>query len=373
MRLCSHASNLDNSSKLDPRRLICVAVILLSLASTTGCSTLASLGLPFGSVAHPILDRAKEISEAPGQALQLPRELETQPLDQYLVEIGDTIFIETVSFDATIRLPGDQVVKPDGTISIGEYGSLMVVKKTIEQIELEIQSTIDAKTRQQLEDEFAQEQQRDRQSRELRASLENGDSDPSRPTIEIENAADTLDGQNLDADLIRQREYRLALDRRIEDRIAGNRISVRLVNWDSKRFYVLGEVNSPGYFAYTGNQTVLDAILQAGGLSTKANHHQIIVSRPTPCGSCRIVMKICYDQIVQLGDASTNYQLRPGDRVFVPSLKFIDDVRKTLSFGKSDSCSRCASCQQGCELPAGCGQLDLQVIESSLPMAIIQN
>ena len=29
-------------------------------------------------------------------------------------------------------------------------------------------------------------------------------------------------------------------------------------------------------------------------------------------------MRVCYQQIVQLGDASTNYQLQPGDRVFVP-------------------------------------------------------
>ena len=28
---------------------------------------------------------------------------------------------------------------------------------------------------------------------------------------------------------------------------------------------------------------------------------------------------VCYQQITQLGDTTTNYQLQPGDRVFVPS------------------------------------------------------
>ena len=38
-----------------------------------------------------------------------------------------------------------------------------------------------------------------------------------------------------------------------------------------------------------------------------------------PPDGCRVVLPICYDNIVQLGDTSTNYQLAPGDRIFVPS------------------------------------------------------
>src|SRR5581483_5132618 len=43
-------------------------------------------------------------------------------------------------------------------------------------------------------------------------------------------------------------------------------ISVRLVSRVSKVYYVIGEVNSPGAFQLAGRETVLDAIMAAGGL-----------------------------------------------------------------------------------------------------------
>src|SRR5207244_3575929 len=53
-------------------------------------------------------------------------------------------------------------------------------------------------------------------------------------------------------------------------------ISVRLVSRQSKVYYVLGEVNSPGFFQLSGHETVLDAILAAGGLTDKASRNNII-------------------------------------------------------------------------------------------------
>ena len=117
---------------------------------------------------------------------------------------------------------------------------------------------------------------------------------------------------------------------------------------------MLGEVNSPGSFVYLGSETVLDAILEAGGLTANANQHQIIVSRPSNCNDCRTVMQVCYDQLVQLGDTSTNYQLRPGDRIFVPTLTFAEDLKRSLKLNKNDRCPRCANCPKGCNLPQGC-------------------
>ena len=84
-------------------------------------------------------------------------------------------------------------------------------------------------------------------------------------------------------------------------------------------FYVLGEVNAPGAYPVTGNDTVLSAITLAGGPTRKASEQNIVLSRPTPPDGCRVVMPVCYTNIVQLGDTTTNYQLRGGDRVFVPS------------------------------------------------------
>jgi protein involved in polysaccharide export with SLBB domain len=103
-------------------------------------------------------------------------------------------------------------------------------------------------------------------------------------------------------------------------------IAVRLVTRDSKVFYVLGEVNAPGAFPLKGRETVLDAILCAGGLNSNAARRHIILSRPTRPDDCRIVLPVCYNEIVQLGDTTTNYQILAGDRIYVPSRSCWEDL-----------------------------------------------
>ncbi len=96
-------------------------------------------------------------------------------------------------------------------------------------------------------------------------------------------------------------------------------IMVRVVMRVSKVYYVLGEVNAPGAYPLVGRETVLDGLLTAGGLNDRASRKNILLSRPSPPGACRVVLPVCYSDIVQLGDTTTNYQLTPGDRIFVPS------------------------------------------------------
>jgi len=124
-------------------------------------------------------------------------------------------------------------------------------------------------------------------------------------------------------------------------------INVRLVSRVSKVYYVLGQVNSPGSFPLQGRETVLDGIVAAGGLNARASRINIILSRPTtPCG-CRVVLPVCYPQIVQLGDTSTNYQLQPGDRIYVPAMDFWSGIFGEEKKMKKD-CSPCKAPQHGC-------------------------
>src|SRR5262249_35525987 len=102
-------------------------------------------------------------------------------------------------------------------------------------------------------------------------------------------------------------------------------ITVRVVTRQSKVYYVLGEVHAPGAFPLTGRETVLDGILAAGGLTDRASRYKIILVRPTLPDSCRLVFPIWYQQIVQHGDTTTNYQLHPGDRIYVPTGCILDD------------------------------------------------
>ena len=126
-------------------------------------------------------------------------------------------------------------------------------------------------------------------------------------------------------------------------------ITVRVVTRSSKVYYVLGEVNSPGAYQLSGRETVLDAILAAGGLTDRAAREKIILDRPTAPDSCRVVLPVCYKEIVQLGDTSTNYQMTAGDRVYVPSRGFWDDLHK-----KKKDCP-CDRPQSACPIPAAVG------------------
>ena len=125
-----------------------------------------------------------------------------------------------------------------------------------------------------------------------------------------------------------QEVVRAAVQAQPEGKAVGA-ISVRLMTRVSKVFYVLGEVNAPGSFPLAGRETVLDGILAAGGLTDRASRSHIILSRPSHPDSCRTVLPICYREIVQLGDTTTNYQLAPGDRIFVASKTTCEDL-----FGK---------------------------------------
>ncbi len=117
-------------------------------------------------------------------------------------------------------------------------------------------------------------------------------------------------------------------------------ITVRIVSRQSKVFYVLGEVNAPGAFPLAGRETVLDALLAAGGVNSKADVRKITMSRPSPPDSCRLVLPICYEQIVQLGDTSTNYQIHAGDRIFVPSKSFLSEFSHHVCKKKCPTCDR---------------------------------
>ncbi len=101
--------------------------------------------------------------------------------------------------------------------------------------------------------------------------------------------------------------------------VSGDRevVNVQLLESNAAEVYVLGAVGSPGAFDIKGNETVLDVILMAGGLTSKASPCDIILVRPTGDCECRIVQRVCFRQITQLGDVTTNYQIQPGDRVVV--------------------------------------------------------
>jgi protein involved in polysaccharide export with SLBB domain len=159
-------------------------------------------------------------------------------------------------------------------------------------------------------------------------------------------------------------EVRQLVAARVTDKDEAN-LNVRLVGRVSKVFYVLGEVNAPGAFPLSGRETVLDGVITAGGITRRASTRNIILSRPTPPEGCRIVLPICYDNIVQLGDTSTNYQLQPGDRIYIPSKGMMEDW---LPARHQKVCPPCNASQIPCVLGAESCSLAVPLAGTPLPI-----
>jgi polysaccharide biosynthesis/export protein len=259
---------------------------LILLLPTSGCSTASSLGIPLTSGNHSLMSAADE-ARSSFRPDGTSRELEKIVLAPHRIEPGDVVSIEPVDFNSGIQLPGDQTVPADGTINIGSFGSIYVVGQTTGQIENQVETRIAA-----------------------RSSAAGND-------------------------------YRTVGYSNPPVQSAGNNVSVRLVSQESERFYVLGEIKAPGSYPLSGNETVLDALIAAGGVTTKANEHKIILVRPAQPGQNRVVLPICYQSIVQLGDTSTNFQIYPGDRIFVPSLSLSEDIRQSLKATRTNRCPHC--------------------------------
>lgn len=128
-------------------------------------------------------------------------------------------------------------------------------------------------------------------------------------------------------------------------------VTVRLIGRNSKVYYVLGEVNAPGAFPINGRETVLDGIIAAGGITRRASEQNVVLSRPTPPDGCRVVFPVCYTNIVQLGDTTTNYQLQPGDRIFVPGKGMLEGIFPA----KCAKPGPCNGPQAACWWGGGCG------------------
>jgi hypothetical protein len=80
---------------------------------------------------------------------------------------------------------------------------------------------------------------------------------------------------------------------------------------------------------------VLDAIGLVNGLPAVSSKTRIWVARPSPAdGGCDQVLPVDWDAITQGGSTATNYQLLPGDRVYVkaePWTCFDNTVARVLA------------------------------------------
>ncbi|TWU43940.1 SLBB domain protein [Novipirellula aureliae] len=260
--------------------------IVLLLLPVCGCSTLGLSLFPSGSF---LTDQAEEVLACSPSSADLPRELHRTVLPVHYLEPGDELLIEPADFDSAIRLPADQRVMADGSLDLGRFGRAVVAGLTVEDAEKLVEQTIENQ-------------------------------------IEVSEQGNDAKQDGVPKKIV---------------------INIRLLE-PVHRFYVLGAVNSPGSYPLTGYETVLDGILAAGGLTSDASMCKMLLARPTTPCSCRVTLPICYREITQLGDTTTNYQLQPGDRIFVSTRSCLEEL---MFWKATETCERCCKCQSPSAYP----------------------
>ncbi len=207
----------------------------------------------------------------------IPREFNMVSMPDYVVEPPDIIVVEVLEVLPGRPITGERLVRPDGKISLGFYGEIYVAGLTT----TEIKEKVVLHLRKFVPDDILGLQQ-------------------------------IRDGKQIEVD---------------PDKT--NRVFVDVASYNSKVYYVQGDVGTPGRLPITGNERVLDALIYAGGFTPTASVPNIRLVRPAPPGACcEQTLPVNYAAIVNAGDSTTNYQLMPGDRLVV----YRDPIVRTTIF-----------------------------------------
>lgn len=111
-------------------------------------------------------------------------------------------------------------------------------------------------------------------------------------------------------------------------------VLVDVVQYNSKTYYVITDGGGAGErvteFPITGKEFVSSAIARIGGLPEEASKRNIWVARRTPQLNEEQILPVDWVGMTQWGVTSTNYQLFPGDRVYVKAQRIVT-VDRTLA------------------------------------------
>jgi polysaccharide biosynthesis/export protein len=231
---------------------------LLALCAVCGCQTV----------------RTPEEKIANGN---IPREFQKVSMPDFVLEPPDLVIVEVLEALPGRPIAGERLVRPDGKISLGFYGDVYVAGLTVPEAKEKI-------------------------ILHLRKYL----TDLALGLVEADES-----GQGVVMDEKTKKP-------KLIDPKDSSTVFVDVTAYNSKNYYVLGDVLIPGKLPITGNETVLDAIQFAGGLMPTAAPQNIRLVRPAPPGACcEQLLPINLAAIMSGGDPVTNYQIMPGDRIIV--------------------------------------------------------
>ena len=116
-------------------------------------------------------------------------------------------------------------------------------------------------------------------------------------------------------------QVKAAIEQALSQKLLRPEVSVDVGAFNSKYYYIITDFAGNGEqvvrLPITGNETVLDGISQIGGLSAVSSK-KVWIARPAPAGSTQDqILPVDWKGVTRRGHSRTNYQILPGDRVFV--------------------------------------------------------
>jgi polysaccharide export outer membrane protein len=127
------------------------------------------------------------------------------------------------------------------------------------------------------------------------------------------------------------RQIQEELTKRLDEYIIDPKVTVMLDKAMSARYMVVGDVTTPGMKIMTRRVSILEAIAEAGGVTSQGNKKKVVILRQQPDGQlARIQVNV---SAIEKGKGKELVYLEPGDQVIVPGgiLKTVDKITSLFS------------------------------------------
>ncbi|HYO25345.1 MAG TPA: polysaccharide biosynthesis/export family protein, partial [Lacipirellulaceae bacterium] len=293
--------------------------LLVAVMGSTGCTAFMAPRQPI-PIAPP----------DPPPTSNVPRELEKVTLPRYVIEPPDILLVEGVklvpksphrieTFDVLlIRVVGafpdqpidDQYsVDSDGSVNLGPtYGRVRVVDFTIEEAEDEIRNQL---TKVLTDAEV---------SVSLLASA-GAQQVTGQHLVAMDGRVNLGTYGSVFVAGMTIEQARAEIEKQLSLELEDPEVFVDVLAYNSKVYYIITQgaglgddvVRAP----ITGNETVIDAVANLGGIS-QVSSTRMWIARPAPNGvGCEQILPVDWKQISAGASTATNYQLMPGDRLFI--------------------------------------------------------
>jgi len=297
-----------------------IALVIL-LAVGSGCRSISPYFSPMSDETPPKV--------AGGGACNLPRELNKLALPPYLIEPPDVLLIEAIHavpkqpyhlqpFDTVMIQVGNTpveapiagvfVIGADGTVSLGpHYSTVYLAGSTVSEAKDIIVKQLSAVlAHADVSVSLADSAARQRVSGPHLVAMDGTVTLGSYGSVKVTS--------------LTVAEAKQAVQKHLLQYFESLEVSLEVYGYNSKVYYIVTQGAGFGdgvyRFPITGNETVLDAISQINGLQ-RVSSKKIWVARPTDrCGSVQR-LEVNWEDITANAYACSNYQILPGDRVFI--------------------------------------------------------